>query len=138
MSWNDTVIEQFHQGVPRIVDNFDRDDLVLLHTTGAHSGLPRTSPVACFDIDGRLVVIASAAGRPAHPAWYHNLVANPVVRVERWEDGALADFEAKAVPAAGADRDALWAEVVSRAPGFGEYQKSTDRVIPVVVLERTA
>ena len=137
MSWNDTVIEQYREGQPRIVDTFDRDYLVLLHTTGARSGQDRTSPVAGFDIDGRLVVVASAAGRPQHPSWYHNLVADPNVRVERWEDEALAEFKATATPAEGADRDALWNEIVSRSPGFAEYQTKTDRVIPVVVLQRT-
>ena len=138
MSWNETVIEQFRAGQPRIVDRFDRDYLVLLHTTGARTGQDRTSPVAGLDIGGRLVVIASAAGRPQNPGWYHNLLADPKVRVERWEDDRLVSFDATATPAEGSDRDALWADVVSRAPGFGEYQKNTDRVIPVIVLDRTS
>lgn len=136
MGWNETVIEQFRAGQPRIADRFDRESLVLLHTTGARSGEARTTPVACLDVDGRLVVIASAAGRPNNPAWYHNLLANPQVQVERWEHDQLARFDATAAPAEGNDREALWAAVVSRAPGFGEYQKNTDRVIPVVVLDR--
>lgn len=137
MNWNDEVIAQFRAGQARIVDRFDREYLVLLHTTGARTGQQRTSPVACLDVGGRLVVIASAAGRPQHPAWYHNLVAHPQVHLERWEDGALVEFDAVASPAEGADRDALWAEITRRAPGFAEYQSQTDRIIPVVVLERS-
>jgi deazaflavin-dependent oxidoreductase (nitroreductase family) len=83
-----------------------------------------------------LLVVASAAGRPQHPAWYHNLVAHPTVGVERWSDGVLESFEAVATPAEGAERDTLWAEVTARAPGFADYQSKTDRVIPVVVLHR--
>ena len=137
MTWNDTVIEQFRAGSPRILDRFDRESLVLLHTTGARTGEKRINPVAGLDVDGRLVVIASAAGRPKNPAWYHNLLANPAVHVERWEDGALVEFDAEAAPVQGADRDALWAEAVRRAPGFGDYQENTERLIPVVVLDRT-
>jgi deazaflavin-dependent oxidoreductase (nitroreductase family) len=136
MSWNDTVIEQFRAGQDRIVDTFDRDALLLLHTTGAKSGGPRVSPVACFDRGDRLLIVASAAGRPNHPAWFHNLVAHPDVAVERWADGSLESFEAVAEPAEGTERDRLWGELIVRAPFFAEHQKKTDRVIPVVVLRR--
>jgi deazaflavin-dependent oxidoreductase (nitroreductase family) len=136
MSWNDLVIEQFRAGQERIVDRFDRDFLVLLHTTGARSGEPRTSPVACFADGDHLLVVASAAGRPKHPAWYHNLVANPKVSLERWNGDTLETFDAVARPAEGPERDELWAKIVSWAPGFGEYQHNTDRLIPVVILER--
>jgi deazaflavin-dependent oxidoreductase (nitroreductase family) len=136
MSWNDMVIEQFRAGHDRIVDTFDRDALLLLHTTGAKSGEPRVSPVAFLDRGDRLLIVASAAGRPNHPAWFHNLVAHPRVSVERWADGSLESFEVVAEPTEGTERDRLWAEVTAAAPGFAEYQKQTDRVIPVVVLRR--
>lgn len=135
-SWNDTVIEQFRAGEQRIASMFDRSSLLLLHTTGAKSGQPRTSPLAYFALDDQIVIVASAAGREAHPAWYFNLLANPEVTIERWHDDAIETIEAKAVPADSAERDQLWAHITSRAPGFAEYQSKTSRVIPVVVLQR--
>jgi|SRR3954451_16358358 deazaflavin-dependent oxidoreductase (nitroreductase family) len=134
-SWNDTVIEQFHAGEQRIANMFDRSSLLLLHTTGAKSGAPRTTPLAYFTLDGQLVITASAAGRPAHPAWYHNLLANPDVTIERWQDDAIETLDLRAVPAEGAERDRLWKEIVSLAPGFADYQTKTSRVIPVIQLQ---
>ena len=63
-----------------------------------------------------------------------SIVANPTVHVRRWEDGALAAYDATATVLEGADRDAAFAWVVERSPGFGDYQTKTDRVIPVVAL----
>ena len=134
MGWNDAVIEQFLAGDERIADTFDRDYLVLLDTTGAKSGLTRTSPVACFEDAGRLLVVASKAGADTHPAWFHNLVAHPTVHVRRWEDGALASYDAVATVLEGEERAAAWDWITSRSPGFADYQTRTSRVIPVVAL----
>ena len=82
--------------------------------------------------DGRWAVFASAGGAPHHPAWYHNLVANPDAVVEVGTER----IEVRAVVAEGAERDRLFAVQVGLYPGFGEYQEKTSRVIPVVVLER--
>jgi deazaflavin-dependent oxidoreductase (nitroreductase family) len=135
-SWNDQVIEQFRAGKERIADMFDRSALLLLHTTGARTGQPRTSPVAYFRDGDRYLVVASAAGRDQHPSWYLNLVANPQVTAEVWADDAIDEFEATAVPVEGAERDALWADLTAKAPGFAEYQRKTSRIIPVVALQR--
>jgi deazaflavin-dependent oxidoreductase (nitroreductase family) len=134
-SWNDSVIRQFRAGEQRIVDQFDRSALLLLHTTGARSGQRRTSPLAYLTIDDQLVIVASAAGRDTHPAWYFNLLANPVATIERWRDDAIESIEVRAVPAEGAERDRLWSRVTALAPGFANYAKKTTRVIPVVVLQ---
>ena len=134
MGWNDAVIEQFLAGDERIADTFDRDYLVLLDTTGARSGLTRTSPVACFEDADRLLVVASKAGADTHPAWFHNLVAHPTVHVRRWEDGALASYDAVATVLEGEERAAAWDWITSRSPGFADYQTRTSRVIPVVAL----
>jgi deazaflavin-dependent oxidoreductase (nitroreductase family) len=136
-SWNDTVITQFRAGEQRIVDMFDRSSLLLLHSIGARSGQSRTSPLAYFTIDGETVIVASAAGRPANPAWYANLLANPEVTYERWDGDAIESVQARAEPVGGADRDRLWALITEAAPGFAEYQKQTSRVIPVIILRRT-
>lgn len=132
--WNDTVIAQFRAGEPRIADMFDREGLTLLHTTGARSGEERVSPVALFRLDGRLVVIASAAGAPKHPAWYHNLQKNPRVTIEVADGPAVVTETVVARDAEGEEREQLWERVTSVAPGFAGYQEKTDRLIPVVVL----
>ncbi|MBI4944564.1 MAG: nitroreductase family deazaflavin-dependent oxidoreductase [Actinobacteria bacterium] len=134
MGWNDAVIEQFLEGRARIVDTFDRENLVLLDTTGARTGQRRTSPVACLPDGDRLLVIASKAGADTHPAWFHNLVANPTVHVRRWEGDALAEYDAEAEVLEGDERARAWERVVTWSPGFAEYQTKTDRVIPVVAL----
>jgi deazaflavin-dependent oxidoreductase (nitroreductase family) len=106
--------------------------VLLLTTTGARSGQPRLAPVV-YSRDGeRFVIVASKAGAPTHPAWYHNLLANPVVTVEVGRE----TFEARARATEGTERDRLFAERVAASPNFAEYQRRTTRVIPVVVLER--
>ena len=107
--------------------------LVLLTTTGAKSGQPRTTPVA-YSIDGAdLVIIASAGGAPTHPAWYHNLVAHPTVTVEL----GCETFQARARVVAGAERDRLYAQH-ALALGFStsDYRQKTTRQIPVIILAR--
>ncbi|MFD0662163.1 nitroreductase/quinone reductase family protein [Thermocatellispora tengchongensis] len=80
----------------------------------------------------RLLIFASNAGRPAHPQWYVNLLADPKVRVEVGEEA----YDAVAREITGPERDELYARQVARDPAFGAYQEATDRVIPVVALER--
>ena len=86
-----------------------------------------------FTRDGdRLLVYASKAGAPEHPDWYLNLVAEPRVTVEVGGER----YEATAVPLEGEERDRRFAEQAERNPVFAEYAAKTDRVIPVVALER--
>src|SRR5688572_1792994 len=80
--WNNAIIEEFRANQGKVGGYFEGADLLLLHTTGAKSGLERVSPVRYF-IDGdRYVVIASKAGADTHPAWYYNLLAHPDVSFE--------------------------------------------------------
>ena len=76
--------------------------------------------------------IASKAGSPSNPDWYHNLVANATVTVEVGTE----TYDANAVVLTGAERDRLYAKQVETTPIFGEYQQKTTRVIPVIALER--
>ena len=80
----------------------------------------------------RIYVFASKAGAPTNPDWYRNLVAHPEVTVELGTER----FGAVAAPVDRAERDRIYAEQASRYPGFAEYEAKTDRVIPVVELER--
>jgi deazaflavin-dependent oxidoreductase (nitroreductase family) len=106
--------------------------VLLLTTKGARSGQPRLAPLVYSRDGDHFVIVASKGGAPTHPAWYHNLLANPVVTVEVGGE----TFEALARVTEGAERDRLFAERAATSPNFAEYQKKTTRVIPVVVLER--
>jgi deazaflavin-dependent oxidoreductase (nitroreductase family) len=112
---------------------FAGSDVLLLGTKGAKSGEHRISPLT-FTRDGkRLVVVASKGGAPTNPAWFANLVANPIITIESGGE----KFEARATPiTAGPERDRLYAQHASVFPGFLAYPGQTSRVIPVVVLER--
>jgi deazaflavin-dependent oxidoreductase (nitroreductase family) len=136
-AWNDRVIEEFRAGKELVADTFPRPVLLLLHTTGARTGRPRVSPLAYSRDGDRYVIIASAAGRDQHPAWYLNLLAQPRLTVELWSDEAIEEFEVAATPAEGAERDALWEMITSWQPRYAEYQNLTSRRIPVVTLTRT-
>jgi len=132
--FNQTVVEEFRANHGKVGGGFADTSLVLLTTTGARTGQKRVNPLAVLAEDGCLYVFASKAGAPTNPDWYHNVVANPEVEVEFGDER----FRAKAVPVTGSERDRLYAAQVARVPGFGEYEKATDRVIPVVELRRTA
>jgi deazaflavin-dependent oxidoreductase (nitroreductase family) len=106
--------------------------LLILTTTGARTGEPRTTVVDHSRDGDSWVVAASKGGAPTNPAWYHNLVAHPRVTVE--VDGER--FEAVARVATGAERDRLWKRHVEAIPLFGDYPARTTRVIPMVVIDR--
>ena len=131
--WNTAIIEEFRANGGKVGGPFEGGHLLLLTTRGARTGAAHTTPVAYLRDDDRLVVIASAAGAPRHPAWFHNLRANPEVTVEV----GTAKFQATASEATPDERDTLWAKMVAVMPGFADYQKKTTRTIPVVVLTRT-
>ena len=105
---------------------------LLLTTTGRRTGLPREHPLACFEHGGDLLVVASKGGSDQHPAWYHNLVAEPRVQVER--RGRREQRLARTASAE--ERQALWPELVRQNRMYGTYERRTDREIPVVILEQ--
>ena len=107
--------------------------LLLLTTQGRKSGEWRRTCLI-FDQDGtRQIIVASSGGAPKHPAWYLNLDANPQVRVQ--VKGQV--FDATARTASAEEKPALWQRMVSLFPDYAQYQISTDRDIPVVIIERT-
>lgn len=117
---------------PRLKDA----QLVLLTTTGAKTGQPRTTPLAYFsDGPGRIILWASALAAPMHPAWYRNLAANPHVTIELGTDaGAVGSFDATAATAAGAERDRLFAVLAAHRPEIAAHQDQTTREIPLVIV----
>lgn len=135
-SWNDGIIAEFHGNNGKVGGRFEGAPLLILTTTGAKSGLPRVAPMRYFDKDGTSYVIASKGGAPTNPNWYHNLLAHSQVHVEKATDAGIETFYATAEPVTGEERDRLFAWMVEQAPGFGDYQEKTSRVIPVVALHR--
>jgi deazaflavin-dependent oxidoreductase (nitroreductase family) len=126
------LITEFRENEGRLGGMFEGWALILLTTTGAKTGLRRTSLLGRLEIDGKLVVVASAMGAPANPAWYHNIRRNPLVTIET----GTQTYEALAAIPPGDERDALFARVVDEAPGFADHQAKTSRELPVVVLHR--
>jgi len=108
--------------------------LMVLTTTGAKTGEPRTV-VVTFTRDGDAYVVAgSKSGAPTDPYWFRNLRSNPVVRVEADRQA----FEARATEVEGADREQLWERHVAERPEFADYPEKAGRVIPMARLGRIA
>jgi len=134
-NWNRKIIEEFRANEGKVGGQFAGATLLILRTIGAKSGQLRESPVGYFaQDDGSMVIVASKAGLPTNPDWYHNLKANPKFEVEV----GTATIPVVAEEITGAEREAKWAEIVARAPGFGEYQTTTTGVIPLVRLTPAA
>lgn len=129
---NRQLIEELRASRGKPDNPFANRSLLLLTTTGAKSGQPRTMPMMYIPDGDRLLVIASNAGAPAHPDWYHNLLAHPQVTVELGNE----TFPVTATVAQGAERQQLWDKVVGLYPFFAEHQAKVSREIPVVVLRR--
>jgi deazaflavin-dependent oxidoreductase (nitroreductase family) len=108
--------------------------VLILTTTGRTSGEPRDTPLIYARDDDRFVIVASNGGDPDHPGWYRNLTKEPEVELQVLDDV----FPAHARTAEGDERDRLWEKANEIWPHYREYQKRTDREIPVVVLERAA
>lgn len=131
--FNAAIIDEFRANEGKVGGGFDGAPMVLVHSTGAKSGEERINPLVYQPLDGgAIAVFGSAAGRPKHPAWIHNLRANPETTIE-------VGTEVRAVrarEAEGAERDAIWSKQKELMPGFADYESSAgDRTIPVVVLE---
>jgi F420H(2)-dependent quinone reductase len=108
-----------------------RGKMLLLDHVGAKSGTRRTSPLLYVEDGQDIVIVASKGGFPRHPAWYHNLIANPDTTVQ-------VGSERRAVHARVAtpeERERLWALAVRAYHGYEDYRARTDREIPLVVLE---
>jgi F420H(2)-dependent quinone reductase len=133
-TWNDrnkAVIEEFrtHEGqVP------GWGSLILLTTTGAKTGQQRIIPLMRVDDGDRVIAVASKGGYPKHPDWYLNVLAHPEVTVEVGSE----KFETTARILTGQEREQAFARAVEVFPNYAEYQKKTDREIPVIALERPA
>jgi len=106
--------------------------ILILTVTGRRSGTAYSTPLIFGEDGGNYVIVGSQGGRPQHPDWYLNLVANPEVGVQVKADR----FRARARTAEGEERDRLWRQMNGIWTHYDEYQAKTEREIPVVVLER--
>src|SRR3954468_5063781 len=134
--FNEPIIDEFRAKDGKVGGRFEGFPLLLLHHTGAKSGIERVNPLAYQRLsDDSVAVFASKGGAPTNPDWYHNVVANPDVTVELGTE----TFPARAGIAEGPKRDEIWERQKRDWPGFAEYEEKTKgiREIPVVVLEKT-
>ena len=107
--------------------------ILLLTTTGRHTGEARRTALIYREVDGEYVVVASKGGAPQHPAWFLNLTANPEVRLQVKDE----EFAGRARVADEAERAKLWPLMTETWPDYDNYQTKTDRQIPIVVITRT-
>jgi len=128
-NYNQIVIEKFRANGGKVDGP---NELLLLTTTGAKSGQQRTTPVAYSRDGDHLVIVASKAGMPTNPDWYHNLLAHPIVTVELGTER----FQARATVASEPERERLYDQHATLMPGFAEYKTKTTRKIPVILLDR--
>jgi deazaflavin-dependent oxidoreductase (nitroreductase family) len=131
--FNAQIIKEFRATEGRVGGMFEGSTLLLLHHTGAKSGRSHINPLGYLSDQGRYVVFASNAGAPTNPDWYHNLKGHPNVTIEVGTD----TIEVVASEAAGEERDRLFRRQAERVPQFAEYEKQTDRIIPVILLTPT-
>jgi deazaflavin-dependent oxidoreductase (nitroreductase family) len=113
--------------------NWRGTTILLLSTTGRASGQERTTPLIHRTDDGRWVVVASKGGAPDHPDWFKNLQADSQVTIQVKEER----IPARAHVAEGEERERLWRLMAEVWPAYDDYQRKTDRQIPVVVFDRT-
>ncbi|MER5967070.1 nitroreductase family deazaflavin-dependent oxidoreductase [Streptomyces sp. NPDC002057] len=106
--------------------------VVLVTNVGVKSGKIRKTPLMRVEHEGAYALVASNGGAVKHPVWYHNLVAAPLVELR---DGTeVWDMDARLVT--GEERAAWWERAVAAFPDYADYQRKTDREIPVFVVER--
>jgi deazaflavin-dependent oxidoreductase (nitroreductase family) len=130
-SYNTKIIEEFRANRGHVGGMWEGTDLILIHHIGARSGTERVTPLGCFILgDGRYAIVASNGGSPAHPAWYHNLKANPLITAE----AGGQTFTVRARELDGSARAELWPALVARYPTLAGHQAKTTRQVPVIML----
>jgi deazaflavin-dependent oxidoreductase (nitroreductase family) len=128
--YNAVIIAEFRSNQGRVGGMWKETPLLLLHHTGAKSGVSRVNPVAYLPDDERYMIWAANGGAPNNPAWYHNLKAHPNTTIEVGSE----TINVVAEEATGAERERLWTKATERYPQLIEAAGKTSRVIPMVVL----
>ena len=132
MLFGDEHVRRYVETDGEVGHDWQGTQTLILTTTGRQSGEQRSTPLIYGQRGDDYLVVASKGGAPAPPAWYLNLEANPEVQVQVKGDR----FTARARTATSDEKPDLWKTMVGHWPAYDEYQKKTDREIPVVVLER--
>ena len=132
MDFNARIIQEFRTGGGTVVGPAEGFSLLLLHTTGARTGAERVNPVAFQPLAGGWAIFATHAGAPRHPAWFHNLLAQPETIIEVGTE----TVPVRARVAQGAERSQIWERQKAFYPSFAKHEAKTTREIPVVILER--
>lgn len=131
--FNTKIIEEFRANAGVVGPPFEGAPMVLVHHTGAKTGTERVTPLVYQPVGDDWAIFGSKAGAPDHPAWFHNLVANPDTQIEVGAD----TIPVTATVLEGARRDEIWEKQKELMPGFAEYEKTAGgRTIPVVLLTR--
>ncbi|MBJ8341703.1 nitroreductase family deazaflavin-dependent oxidoreductase [Antrihabitans sp. YC3-6] len=128
--WARKQAETFEQSGGTKANTLQGVPIILLTTKGAKSGKLRKTPLMRVEHEGEYAVVASLGGAPKHPVWYHNIVAEPLVELQ---DGPTKrDYNAREVH--GDEKATWWERAAEVWPDYNEYQKKTDREIPIFVL----
>jgi deazaflavin-dependent oxidoreductase (nitroreductase family) len=134
--YNQKTIDEFHAKKGRGVGPFG-DHVLLMTAKGAKSGDAITTPLVFGREGDHYIIVASKGGAPTHPQWLGNIKATPEVEVEVANGHGTERFKARARPVESrAERDRLFKEMLKIWPSFADYQTKTERLIPVVILER--
>jgi deazaflavin-dependent oxidoreductase (nitroreductase family) len=131
-AFNKNVIDEFRANDGNVDGVFEEGTMALLHHVGVRSGVERLNPLGYFTDEDRIFVVASFGGSDVNPAWYRNLLANPRTTVEIGSE----TIPVTARELTGAERDERFTKIAETMPMFGDYQRKTTRVIPVVELVR--
>ena len=130
--WNQQIMAEFRANGGKCGGDFEGVPMVIVHHTGAKSGIVRNAPLTYLPNGDDVVIFGSKGGAPTNPDWYHNLIANPDTVIELGTE--LVDVHVR--EATGAERDELFERQKKVSPPFVGYEAATTRVIPVLVLER--
>ncbi len=129
---NRQVITEFRENAGKVGGMFEGAPMLLLHTTGAKSGADRISPLMFQPAGDSWAIFASKGGAPRHPDWYHNLVASNEISIEVGSE--IVDVSARI--AEGDEHERIWTAQKENVPQFEDYEKTANRTIPVVILDR--
>ena len=129
--WAREQVERFEASGGVVEDTPRGAPIIVITSVGARSGKLRKTPLMRVEHDGEYAVVASLGGGPKHPVWYHNLKKNPHVELQ---DGPVKrDYLAREVT--GEEKAVWWERAVAAFPDYADYQRRTDRLIPVLLAE---
>jgi len=131
--WNARTIAEFRSNHGKVGGPFEGAPLLLLHHIGARTGKPRINPVMYLKDRERYIIFASKGGADTNPDYYYNIKAHPDIQIEVGDK----TIDVRAEEVTGLERDRLFERQASLYPTFGEYQRGTERIIPVIALTPT-